>query len=177
MAKAIAAGARPNRTDEAREAFENSDGGYEFTVTTELDELLSIIQASVDRLFRLSMLIRRSRPRGRLPAETEAPVADTSMDTRHVKDKFPKVKEAEWLAERLGTAIAKRRAFISYRQLHQKRLAEQNQDQAEEGGAGSRRAPSTLATTYDEGSLDIEQQSARFAGLTPLSVPSAGLYK
>ena len=129
-------------------------------VTTELDELLASIQASVDRLFRLSMLIRRSRPRGRLPTEAGALGVDPSMDIRHVKDKFPKVKETEWLAERLGIAIAKRRAFIRYRKLHHQRLAEQSQDLAENSNA---KAPPTIATTYDESSIDIEQHAAKLA--------------
>ncbi|UPK94956.1 hypothetical protein LCI18_005891 [Fusarium solani-melongenae] len=185
QAKDIAAGVLPNRNNKAHESFMDtfkdhpSLGTFQLDpllstpqspvgepVTTELDELLSSIQASVDRLFRLSILIRRSRPRGRLSMETGAPGADPSMDIRHVKDKFPKVKEAGWLAERLGAAIAKRRAFISYRQLHHQRLAEQSQESAEDGRAGSRRAPSTIATTYDEGSIDIEKQAARLSRLS-----------
>lgn len=185
IATNIAAGILPNRTNKTHEVFMDTFKDYsslgtfqvdpllsspqspvDEPVTTELDELLSSIQASVDRLFRLSILIRRSRPLGGLPMETGAPGVDPSMDIRHVKDKFPKVKEAEWLAERLGAAIAKRRAFICYRQLHHQRLAEQSQDSAEDGRARSGRAPSTIATTYDEGSIDIEQQAARLSRLS-----------
>lgn len=107
------------------------------------------------------MLIRRNRPQGRLPTETGAQVVDATMDIRHIRDKFPKVKETGWLAERLGTAIAKRRKFLYYRQLHHQRLAEQNQGQSEEGTGASRRAPSTIATTYEEGSLDIDQETIK----------------
>ncbi|EEU42727.1 uncharacterized protein NECHADRAFT_84262 [Fusarium vanettenii 77-13-4] len=166
MRNSIAAGALPNRTDEASEIFENADGDDGFPVTTELDELLSGIQSSVDRLFRLSMLIRRKRPQGRLPTEIGAQVVDATMDIRHIKDKFPKVREAEWLAERLGTAIAKRREFLCYRQLHRQRLAEQSQYQSGEVTAASRRAPSTIATTYDESSLDIDQETIKPAHLS-----------
>ncbi|KAI8663090.1 PX domain-containing protein [Fusarium sp. Ph1] len=179
-AKAIAAGELPNRDNQSFEPFMNASAAdpspraFQFDpllpnthspvdepVTTELDELLASIQASVDRLFRLSMLIRRSRPRGRQSTETGALGVDPSMDIRHVEDKFPKVKEAEWLAERLGMAIAKRRAFICYRQLHHQRLTEQSQDLAEDSKARSRRAPSTIATTYEEGSINIEQHAAK----------------
>lgn len=175
LAKAIAAGELPNRDNQSFEPFMNASAAdpspraflpnthspVDEPVTTELDELLASIQASVDRLFRLSMLIRRSRPRGRQPTETGALGVDPSMDIRHVEDKFPKVKEAEWLAERLGMAIAKRRAFICYRQLHHQRLTEQSQDLAEDSKARSRRAPSTIATTYEEGSINIEQHAAK----------------
>ncbi|WAO93324.1 PX domain-containing protein [Fusarium falciforme] len=165
-AKDIAAGERPDRTSEPLEAFKDADRDDDFVATTEFSELLSIIQASVDRLFRLSMLIRRKRPRGREPTEMGAHAVDATMDIRHIKDKFPKVKAEEWLAVRLGTAIAKRRAFISYRQLHHQRLAKQHRDSTEEGAAGSKTAPSTIATTYEEGSLDIEQQAASLARLS-----------
>ncbi|KAL2680393.1 hypothetical protein Neosp_007991 [[Neocosmospora] mangrovei] len=154
---------RPDRTSEPLEAFKGANKDDAFIATTEFSELLSIIQASVDRLFRLSMLIRRKRPRGRETAETGTHVVDATMDIRHIKDKFPKVKAEEWLAVRLGTAIAKRRAFISYRQLHHERLAG---DSTEEGAARSKTAPSTIATTYEEGSLDIEQQATSLSRLS-----------
>ncbi|KAM6536466.1 hypothetical protein FALCPG4_002470 [Fusarium falciforme] len=41
---------------------------------------------------------------------------ESSPDITHVKDKFPKVKDAAWLAQRLGNAITKRRMIIRYRQ-------------------------------------------------------------
>ncbi|KAM0427796.1 hypothetical protein ACHAPT_007253 [Fusarium lateritium] len=41
---------------------------------------------------------------------------ETSPDITHVKDKFPKVKDEAWLAQRLGNAIAKRRMIIRHRQ-------------------------------------------------------------
>ncbi|RSM07311.1 hypothetical protein CDV31_008676 [Fusarium ambrosium] len=176
----IATGVLPNRTNESYEPFmspstdEPSLGTTQFDplpaitrfsahepVTTELDELLSSIQASVDRLFRLSMLIRRSRNRARLSAETRAP----SMDIRHVKDKFPKLKETEWLAERLGTAIATRRAFIKSRQSHHQRLAEQSQGSAEGGKTRLRRAISNPG----EGPAGIEWQTDKLDRLSVIS--------
>ncbi|WAO87712.1 Hypothetical protein NCS54_00503000 [Fusarium falciforme] len=41
---------------------------------------------------------------------------ESSPDITHVKDKFPKVKDEAWLAQRLGNALTKRRMIIRYRQ-------------------------------------------------------------
>ncbi|UPK90361.1 hypothetical protein LCI18_001296 [Fusarium solani-melongenae] len=41
---------------------------------------------------------------------------ESSPDITHVEDKFPKVKDEAWLAQRLGNAITKRRMIIRYRQ-------------------------------------------------------------
>ncbi|KAI8720225.1 hypothetical protein NCS52_00467500 [Fusarium sp. LHS14.1] len=41
---------------------------------------------------------------------------ESSPDITHVKDKFPKVKDEIWLAQRLGNAITKRRMIIRHRQ-------------------------------------------------------------
>lgn len=41
---------------------------------------------------------------------------ESSPDITHVMDKFPKVEDEAWLAQRLGNAITKRRMIIRYRQ-------------------------------------------------------------
>ena len=91
------------------------------------------------------MLIRRHRPTGRFPEASglQSHGYDAALDIRHVKDKFPKLNGSLWLAERLGRAITERRAFISYRQSHRQRLADQ--------GESDDQTASTIATSYDVG--------------------------
>ena len=91
------------------------------------------------------MLIRRDRPKGRVPIELSASEPEPDLDIRHVRDKFPKVKASTWLAERLGRAIAQRRHFITYRQSHHQRLTGEDDDPI---GVTDDATPSTLATTY-----------------------------
>ncbi|CAG9987039.1 unnamed protein product [Clonostachys byssicola] len=70
------------------------------------------------------MLLRRDRPRGRThPHGTECPFSNPDPDIIHIKDKFPKLRETPWLADRLGTWITKRRDYIRYRQTHRRKLA------------------------------------------------------
>jgi hypothetical protein len=109
-------------------------------------ELLKAARSSIDQLFRLSMLIRRHRPRGRIQGTPDFSPFETSPDITYIGDKFPKVKAHPWLAKRLGNAITRRRHFIQYRQLHRARLAKQQaaEDEDDDG------KPGTIATSYHE---------------------------
>lgn len=85
--------------------------GGEIPPTTESDELSLSIQSSINLLFRLSMLIRQQKPRGRLPMPDGSLRHDPDQDIRHIKDKFRKTKDTPWLAERLGRFISERQDF------------------------------------------------------------------
>lgn len=118
--------------------------------TTELDELQHLLESSVDLLYRLSILIRQQRPRGKLPLPDALPRQDPALDIRHVRDKFPKVQASAWLAERLGKAIAERRDYMSYRQAHQRHQVQLHDDGNVDEPVGSLHlAPSSKATTYE----------------------------
>ncbi|KAK1770845.1 hypothetical protein QBC33DRAFT_566309 [Phialemonium atrogriseum] len=169
-AKLILTGDLPNRSNEGEFQHVPSNVSQASLLsntprppTSELRELLLGLEASINRLFRLSMLIRRHRPRGRLPGEAQLPEQDASIDIRHVKDKYAKVKESPWLAERLGRATAKRRWWILYRQSHHRRLADQNEGSTEGAETESRMAASTLATTYDESHGGLDDHLERLA--------------
>jgi hypothetical protein len=71
------------------------------------------------------MLIRRQRPKGRLPNPEHFVSKEHSPDITHVRDKFQKLIHSPWLAKRLGNAITMRREALRYRQLHRKELAAQ----------------------------------------------------
>jgi hypothetical protein len=152
-ASAIVTGDVQNRATYDSDEF----GSLHGPPITELEKLLSNIQFSVGHLLRLSILIRRRRPRGRLP-ELDTLNLDPGLDIRHVKDKFPKTTQSPWLAERLGICIARRREIMQYRQLHSERLGKRQDD--EEVGSVREYPASTKATTYD-GTIDLERLSMK----------------
>ncbi|KAK8011179.1 hypothetical protein PG990_010144 [Apiospora arundinis] len=131
-------GELPNRT-----RYKDYDLGI---ATTELEKLLSNGTSAVKQLMRLSILLRRQRPRGRLP-DLSTLNSDPSLDIRHVRDKFPKAAESPWLVKRLGTFNAQRRDLIQYRQIHRAKLAKRPKEHGPDAVVGN--APSTLATTFD----------------------------
>lgn len=92
-ANGILSDGTPNKTTTgSSESFNvRSDGNR--PEVNELDELLLSISSSISHLFSLSMLIRRQRPKGRLPALDNFTPAESSPDITNVTDKFPKSKE------------------------------------------------------------------------------------
>ncbi|KAK8115982.1 hypothetical protein PG984_012484 [Apiospora sp. TS-2023a] len=113
---------------------------------TELSELFRSLQLTVDRLFQLSMLIRRERPRGRIPTSFDLVTDEVNYDVRHVKDTFPKVREGpDWVARRFGEAISTRKAIVRYRERHEAHLREAAADRNMEADQSD--AISTVATT------------------------------
>lgn len=117
---------------------------------TEIAELSLSINSSINHLFRLSILIRKQRPRGRLPIPNESnDLQQTSPDITNVMDKFTKTRQFPWLAVRLGNATSKRREFIQYRQVHRARLSKQPKrvliEDSKPGAVGCE----TIATTFE----------------------------
>jgi hypothetical protein len=100
----IVTGIEPNRSTTQVELTEGT-----IPLTTEMDGLVLSIESPVTLLFRTSLLLRQYRPRGKVPHGRPAP--DPGLDIRHVKDKFHKVEETPWLAERLCRLTAERRAI------------------------------------------------------------------
>jgi hypothetical protein len=93
------------------------------TPTTELSELFLNVQSCISNLFTLSMLIRRDRPRGRIRHHTlNSEREDAGPDITNVQDKFPKLKQSIWLAQRIGSSIMQQLECIRYRQSHRKIL-------------------------------------------------------
>ncbi|KAK0609445.1 hypothetical protein B0T14DRAFT_531959 [Immersiella caudata] len=112
-----------------------------------LEATLSGIRSAINHLFALSILIRRERPKGRLPGSNLVSTHpdDSPHDIVGILDKFPKVRDAPWLAQSLGNAISQRRRNIQYRQDHRRHLAEIGQQALDREDAGS-----TKATTFRE---------------------------
>jgi hypothetical protein len=91
----------------------DQDTGQE---TSEFQELYRSIVSSLSHLFRLSIIIRQSKPRGREGTSSSLPALDPSHDIMHVRDKHGKARQSAWLIERLGKSITQRREYFRYRQ-------------------------------------------------------------
>ncbi|KAF7555003.1 hypothetical protein G7Z17_g2495 [Cylindrodendrum hubeiense] len=138
-ADAIVSGIMPNRTKSPMASTEHlvqcsvqrvsqgfaeeNDTNSSSSPTTELAELFLNIRSAITHLFALSMLVRRDRPQGRSPPHGPQHVrTDPGPDIASVKDTFPKLKHAPWLAERIGSMVNQQRNYIRYRQAHRKNL-------------------------------------------------------
>ena len=128
--------------------------------TTELDELLRSIDSSIDRLFYLAMLIRRDardRAKVRLLPLTAGHADDPSLDAHriYIRDKFPKISDKPWLQQKLLQAFSQRRGFIIGRQARQRDMVRAD----ESAGAGdAEKDLSVIATTYEDRSINVQQQ-------------------
>uniref|UniRef100_A0A8H7NLZ9 Uncharacterized protein n=1 Tax=Bionectria ochroleuca TaxID=29856 RepID=A0A8H7NLZ9_BIOOC len=60
------------------------------------------LHSSISNLFSLSMLIRRDRPKGRRLDSRRFVSLDKTADITYVEDRFPKLRQTPWLAQRLG---------------------------------------------------------------------------
>ncbi|KAK4219486.1 hypothetical protein QBC37DRAFT_136615 [Rhypophila decipiens] len=145
---AILSGLAPNRETDMGIADSDDNTGPRTPTSTELQELLLTVQDLLRHLFSLSILIRRRRPKGRLPPSTPFEHPESSPDVINVGDRFPKLKQRPWLPRRLGNVTAQRRHTIQYRQTHRESLAQiHSHDETKTlTGSGS-------ATTFEEPSL------------------------
>ncbi|KAM5349250.1 hypothetical protein ACJ41O_005757 [Fusarium nematophilum] len=100
------------------------------------------------------------RPKGRIRGLDDAP--ENPRDVVTVTDKFPRVRQRTWLAQRLGNAIGQRRQYFEYRQQHRQRLASHGSEKniSLDDGEPGVDAATTIATTFEE-NLDGEPSAAR----------------
>ncbi|KAF4334107.1 ankyrin repeat [Fusarium beomiforme] len=152
-ALAILSGSTPNRP---ASSISSSPDGSDAQATNELDELILSVRSSVNHLFGLSMLIRRQRPRGRLPDLDEITL-ESSPDISYVTDKFPKAKSTQWLARRLGNKITRQRNLIQYRQHHRQSLAQRHVKGPNPADTATL-ADTVVATTFQEADNSWETQ-------------------
>lgn len=138
-------GSAPNRSGSPVPTVSGSTSVSEAQVTTELDELVFGVHSAISHLFGLSMLVRRQRPRGRLPVLDNFTPVESSPDISHITDKFPKMKNTPWLAQRLGNQVTRRREIIRYRQHHREGLANIGDNKRT-----GRDDTATFATTFQE---------------------------
>ncbi|OAL44535.1 hypothetical protein IQ07DRAFT_521615, partial [Pyrenochaeta sp. DS3sAY3a] len=93
--------------------------------TTELEQLASNIAEINTCLMRLSMAIRNPAPHDQFINSTKIFVAHfETFDIDHVRGKYPNAKE--YLVDRLGKAISRRRQYLRYREEHRKKLEQES---------------------------------------------------
>ncbi|CAG8956660.1 hypothetical protein HYFRA_00012204 [Hymenoscyphus fraxineus] len=109
----------------------NSQDSKEVVRTSELDELFSAIHNSNAHLMKLSTVIRSSPAcDDYLKAASRYPTYFNSRDDiGHVKEKHGKLDRCpDWLVERLGKAITRRRQYLKYREDHHGKLSKDREE-------------------------------------------------
>ncbi|KAK5993589.1 Serine/threonine-protein phosphatase 6 regulatory ankyrin repeat subunit A [Cladobotryum mycophilum] len=129
----IIKGEQPNRSLKAGDE-EEEIGEQQLRGTTELHHLSYGIQSSITQLFKISIIIRQLKPRGREVKSRDLPPLDPSPDIMHIGDKFSKSRATPWLMEKLGRAIVERRDFFRQQKARrEKQLATETQDPIDQG--------------------------------------------
>jgi len=103
---------------------DNASTQGETTQTSDLEQLFIAIKTANSSLMKLSMVIRNSPARDDyLKAASRYPF-DARYDIGHVKEKYGAAKRSsDWLLERLGKAITRRRQYLKYREEHHTKLS------------------------------------------------------
>jgi hypothetical protein len=110
---------------------------------TEVDQIINSINESITQLLRLSAAVRNPASHDRwLVSRTVDTSAYEPFDISHVREKFPMLHLS--IAERLGIANSRRRAFFKYCQEHRNRLS------AGLGTSKENDAESTIASSLPE---------------------------
>jgi hypothetical protein len=93
-----------------------------------ISELWLMVEGVITSLFKVSVLVRQNSSRNRFDhAVRSASKANASSmpaiwDIEHVRCKFPKLEEKQWLIRRLGEMGAQRRTFLMYAKDHERRI-------------------------------------------------------
>ncbi|TVY53442.1 hypothetical protein LCER1_G003858 [Lachnellula cervina] len=121
--------------------------------TSEIQDLCTAIGNSNGSLMKLSILIRESSNRDDyLKAASRYSTWDPNSYIGHVREKYGSAKgSSDWLVERLGKAIVRRRQFLKYREEHHGKLTgdwgEILDEVAEEKGPEKTKPAITVAST------------------------------
>jgi len=133
--------------------------------TCDLEQLFEAIQASNTSLMKLSMVIRNSPARDDyLKAASRYSSYPADWDIKHVQEKHGKAKGSrDWLIERLGKAITRRRQYLMYRREHHDKLS-RDYDAASHKKDEERTNALTKATTYVENKAIDDRDGSDVAG-------------
>jgi hypothetical protein len=121
--------------------------------TSELQEIFTAIVASNKSLMKLSMIIRSSPARDDyIKAAFRYKDWNPYADIGHVREKHGSAKgSSDWLLNRLGSAIARRRQFLKYRVEHSEKMAggwDEGEKPPKEDIMPEKTIASTKATTF-----------------------------
>jgi hypothetical protein len=134
QASLIISGAYPNETwqvvgnNEIDEIDETSVHEHR-SETSNLEQLFQAIKNGNVSLMKLSMIIRNSPTRDDYLKAATRYNFESRYDIGHVKEKHGSAKGAnDWLLERLGKAITRRRQYLKYREDHHGKLSRDWED-------------------------------------------------
>ncbi|KAM6529144.1 hypothetical protein FALCPG4_007292 [Fusarium falciforme] len=162
----IVLGTRENRNMASSLHFEEEAASEPLATSPPLIEsqmILEVISESISSLFRISMLVRKATSRDRFSRALQVSdlVFSKEPDISYVQEKYPKLS-LEWLYDRLGGAVAKRRQFIAYSRDHRSRLGGEetiNDDSASRTERLSSKA-TTVSPCIDPRTLEEEEFDA-----------------
>ena len=122
---------------------DNASTPEEATQTSDLDQLFTAIKTANSSLMKLSMAIRNSPARDDYLKAASRYHFDARYDIGHVKEKHGAAKRSsDWLLERLGKAITRRRQYLKYREDHHTKLSKDwGEEAAEEVDMAGLEAP------------------------------------
>ena len=102
------------------------------------------------RILEIPMVMRSSPANGDYLKAAAIYNYDPRWDIARVKDKYGHLsggKDAQWLIERLGTAITRRRQYLRYRQDHHQKLSRDWDERVEKSEMKDTKSISTMAST------------------------------
>jgi hypothetical protein len=164
----IVSGNKENETWEVQleSSLGSSIDDVETETVSETTELLRAIQDGIGSLFQLSMIIRKKPETDEYIKAASMYPMDPISDIVHIGDKYPAVIGTnDWLSNRLGRAITRRRQYLLYRREHQRRLQEVHR--VREGPDGKTVYSGEGASPYHGGDA--------FPEYKPLSLDKQGL--
>jgi hypothetical protein len=128
LALLIVNGTEPNEKWEVGAISDSDDEiastGEEAAETSELEQLFTAMKTANSSLMKLSMVIRNSPSRDDYLKAASRYNFDSRYDIGHVKEKHGATqRSSDWLLERLGKAITRRRQYLKYREEHHIKLA------------------------------------------------------
>ncbi|KAL9122470.1 MAG: hypothetical protein Q9187_000980 [Circinaria calcarea] len=107
-------------SDSSDSDLEDEDNGLDRP--TEIEQIFLDITQIINSLYRLSMSVRDSTWRNRYNKSADIDTAHFEwFDIAHVEQKFPIAQN--FIIDRLGKALSRRRQFLRYRELHAAKLA------------------------------------------------------
>lgn len=137
--------------------------------TSELDEIFTAIVASNKSLMKLSMVIRSSPMRDDyIKAASRYKDWNPYADISHVREKHGSAKgSSEWIINRLGSAIARRRQFLKYRFEHSEKMTvgrDEGEEPLKEDIIPEKTIASTKATTFVGNDAVFQKEGSETAG-------------
>lgn len=138
------------------EGFDEDEAGPE---TSELEELFTAIKTANRNLMKLSLVIRTSPTRDDYLKAASRYNFDSIWDIRHVREKHGSAKRsANWLIDRLGKAVTRRRQYLKYREDHHSKLARDWDELPKEPSPEDQKTIAlTKATTFVEAKVPVEK--------------------